>query len=537
MDTRQSRARIERGLLVLAALTVAAVTNGCRLAAQPIQIPMRDGKYLAADVYLPANTGRWPTILIQTPYDRAVYEYQLPFQADHYAFVVVDMRGYFGSVGAINPSAKPGQDGYDCVEWIAQQSWSDGKVGTWGPSALGVVQYQTAREHPPHLFAAVPQVAGFITSYANYFPNGTERKEYVDALGGGVSSLGASTILQHPMRDSWWNAVETSSDYASEIEVPMLVVGGWYDHRTDDLVASYRSLVTKSAPSVRGAHRLILGPWQHEHVDEDVAGAVTYADAAGYAAADTVAFFDQHLRGIGSGPSGERVKWYDLGNQRWEEASDWPPAQTANQVFYLGAGGALTTTAPSESMATTSFTYDPADPSPTVGGANFQEDLIPSGPQDQATVESRGDAITFTSATLASDVTLAGKASVVLYASSDRTDTDFAVRLTDVAPDGTSMLITDGVRKARFRNGVSSQQLLTPGSAYSFQVDLPATGISFKAGHQIRVVVSSSNYPRYYANRNDGGTLYDANAPYLVAQNTIFHDASHPSQLVLPIAN
>ncbi len=526
-----------RGLLALSALVLAAVTSGCRLAAQPVQIPMRDGKFLAADVYLPASTGHWPTILIQTPYDRSVYQLQLPFQADNYAFVIVDMRGYFGSVGAINPSAKPGQDGYDCVEWIAQQSWSDGKVGTWGPSALGVVQFQTAREHPPHLFAAVPQVAGFITTYGNYFPNGTERKEYVDALSGGVSSLGASTILQHPTRDGWWNAVESGSDYASELDVPMLVVGGWYDHRTDDLVSSYRSLVTKSSAAVRNEHRLLVGPWQHEHVDEDTAGAVTYADAAGIAAADTVAFFDKHLRGVGDGPSGERVKWYDLGNQRWEEATDWPPPQASNHVLYFGTGGALVATPPIESTAATGFSYDPADPSPTVGGANFQEDVMPSGPQDQATVEARGDAITFTSETLASDVTLAGKASVLLYASSDRTDTDFVVRLTDVAPDGTSMLVTDGARKGRFRNGVSQQQLLTPGSVYSFQVDLPATAITFKAGHKIRVIVSSSNYPRYYANRNDGGTLYDANAPFLVAQNTIFHDVSHPSQLVLPTAN
>ena len=162
---------------------------------------------------------------------------------------------------------------------------------------------------------------------------------------------------------------------------------------------------------------------------------------------------------------------------------------------------------------------------------------MPSGPQDQATVEARGDAITFTTAELTQDVTLAGKASVMLYASSDRTDTDFVVRLTDVAPDGTSMLVVDGARKARFRNGVTSQSLLTPGAVYSFQVDLPATATSFKAGHKIRVVITSSNYPRFYANRNDGGTLYDANAPYLVAQNTILHDATHPSQLVLPTVN
>lgn len=516
------------------AVLVLALSSACRMAPQSVQVPMRDGKSLAADVYLPSNVGTYPTILIQTPYDRSIYQAQLPFQADDYAFVIVDMRGYFGSVGAINPSAKPGQDGYDCVEWIAQQSWSDGKVGTWGPSALGVVQYQTAREKPPHLLAAVPQVAGFITTYGNYFPNGTQRKEYLDAVGAGGSNIGSGTILQHPMKDSWWGSVESTSDYGASIDIPMLVVGGWYDHRTDDVLSSFQSLTTKSGLASRPEHRLLLGPWQHEHVDEATAGAVTYADAAGVAATETVAFFDRYLRGIGDGTGSARVKWYDMGTQSWRESADWPPAGTSNRVFYLGAGGTLDAAAPTAPSASTTLSYDPQNPSPTIGGSNFQDTAMPSGPQDQATVEARGDAITFTTAELTQDVTLAGKASVMLYASSDRTDTDFVVRLTDVAPDGTSMLVVDGARKGRFRNGVTSQSLLTPGAVYSFQVDLPATAISFKAGHKIRVVVTSSNYPRYYANRNDGGTLYDTNAPYLVAQNTILHDATHPSQLVLP---
>ena len=161
--TRTPRLALRAG----AAITLLALASACRMAPQSVQIPMRVGKSLAADIYLPSNVGTYPTILVQTPYDRAVYQAQLPFQADAYAFVIVDMRGYFGSVGAINPSAKPGQDGYDCVEWIAQQSWSDGHVGTWGPSALGVSQFQTARENTPPLDAAEPQVAGFITTKRN----------------------------------------------------------------------------------------------------------------------------------------------------------------------------------------------------------------------------------------------------------------------------------------------------------------------------------------------------------------------------------
>ncbi len=520
---------------VLLATLLAATSSACHLAPTATQIPMRDGKSLAADVYLPSAEGQWPTILIQTPYDRRVYQEALPLTADNYAFVIVDMRGYFGSAGASNPAAKPGQDGYDCVEWIAQQPWSDGHVGTWGPSALGVVQFQTAKEHPPHLFAAVPQVAGYITTYNNYFPDGTLREEYVDAVSNGPSNVGTNTLLQHPVKDSWWNSVEATSDYGSSLGVPMLVVGGWYDHRTDDLLSSYQSLETKSATAVRGEHRLVMGPWQHEHVDEGTAGAVTYADAAGFAETETMEFFDYYLRGVGTGPSGNRVKWYDMGLQAWRESPDWPPAGTANRSYYMTANGTLDTAAPASSSTASVLPYDPQNPSPTIGGSNFQEDAMPSGPQDQAPVESRSDALTFTTPVLTQDVTLAGKPFVKAWAASDHTDTDFMVRLTDVAPDGTSMLVVDGARTGRFWNGVSQQQLLTPGTVYSFQIDMPTTAITFKAGHQIRVVVTSSNYPRYYANRNDGGTLYDPNAAYSVAQNQIFHDAAHPSQLVLPV--
>jgi len=521
----------------LALVSAVLSGTGCRLAAQSISIPMRDGKSLAADLYLPLGVGPWPTILLITPYDKAPYQARLPFDAESYAWVIVDARGLFGSVGAANPDASPGEDGYDCVEWIARQSWSDSHVGMWGPSALGVVQFQTAREHPPHLDAGVPMVASFATSYTNYYPGGAMRLEYVASLTlADTPGIGAQVVLAHPTEDSLWGQVETQTQYGDELGVPMLVVGGWYDHRTDDLLASYRDLVTRGLGHARAEHRLLLGPWEHDHVDEETVGALTFPNAAGVVTEASLAFFDQHLRRIGGGPSGGRARWYDMGTSEWRDSDDFPPA-SGDATLYLGAGGTLSPSAPTATSASTPLRYDPNDPSPTIGGANFSG-TVPTGPQDQAPVEARGDALVFTSAPLTTDLRVAGMPSAVVFGTSNRTDTDFMVRLTDVRPDGTSMLVTDGARKGRFVSGTApeDEKLLTPGSVYSFAIDLPPIAITFRAGHRVRVVVTSSNSPRYYPNRNDGGTLYDPDAPYKLANNTVVHDSRHLSRLVLPVA-
>ena len=525
-------------IVATVALVSTSLTGaGCRLAPQSISIPMRDGKSLAADLYLPGSVGSWPTILVITPYDKAPYQTRLPFEADDYAWVIVDARGLFGSVDAANPDATPGQDGFDCVEWIARQSWSDSHVGMWGPSALGVVQFQTAREHPPHFDAGVPMVASFATSYANYYPGGAMRLEYVASLTlADTPGLGAQVVLAHPSEDSLWGQVETRTQYGDELGVPMLVVGGWYDHRTDDLLASYGDLITHGLGHARAEHRLLLGPWEHDHVDEETVGALTVPNAAGVVAEASLAFFDQKLRGIGGGPSGGRVRWYDMGTSEWRDSDTFPPTSSTT-TFYLGAGGVLSTSAPTATSSSSPLRYDPNDPSPTIGGANFSG-TVPTGPQDQATVEARGDALVFTAAPLTADLRVAGTPSAVIFGASNRTDTDFMVRLTDVYPDGTSMLVTDGARKGRFVTGTTPEDeaLLTPGTVYSFGIELPPTAITFRAGHRLRVIVTSSNAPRYYPNRNDGGVLYDPDAPYKLANNSVFHDTKHQSRLVLPLA-
>ncbi len=204
-------------------------------------IPMRDGKKLAADIYVPNNCSNCPTILVQTPYNRLFYRLGLPLgiglgiDTIDYNIVVVDWRGFYGSSSAFVPQSSGGEDGYDVVEWIAAQSWSDGQVGTWGPSALGKVQFQTAREQPPHLVCGVPLVAGPQTNYLEYYPGGALRTEYVeqlDGLGFGISSV----VAANPFYSVLWQFTESGSFYPNEIEVPLFMIGGWYDHNVDVMV-------------------------------------------------------------------------------------------------------------------------------------------------------------------------------------------------------------------------------------------------------------------------------------------------------------
>ncbi len=543
----------------------------------PVSIPMRDGRFLAADVYLP-DTGAppYPVILIQTPYNRLLYRFgDLPLDTDDYAWVIVDWRGFWGSMGAWIPNPKYGEDGFDCVEWIASQPQCNGCIGTWGASALGVVQFQTAREHPPHLKACVPIVADSRFSYGQYYPGGVYRKEYVemlDLLGYDLSGL----ILAHPTRDWFWILSELLSDYPGEIEVPMLIEGGWYDLYTTGVLHGFRRLSEDGHPSVRDLHRLLMGPWEHSAVDRVDQGELTYPEASGAAAQAALAFLDYWVLGDGMGTAGSggtaaatargtdagdsagcetadaagpepiramdpgatgadgRVNLFDPGSRTWFGCDGWPLPGVEIHPLYLRSEGRLLTSPPPPGEASDPFPYDPRDPSPTWGGAVLSP-WMKHGPCDQREpVEARGDVLVYTTPTLPFDLALAGKTEAVLYASSDRADTDFMVRLTDVYPDGRSMLVTDAARRGRFRDGFGKEKLMEPGEIYEIRVELSELFFTFPAGHRLRIDITSSNYPRFDRNLNNGGEMY-APGDTLIATNLCYHEEAYPSRLLLPV--
>jgi len=512
-----------------------------------INIPMRDGKFLAADVYLPnSDSTPRPTILIQTPYNKNFYhglglpiEVGFNINASPFNFVIADWRCFYGSAAACTTSMNRGQDGYDCVEWIAQQTWSNDSVGTWGPSALGLIQFQTAKENPPHLTCCVPIVAGMRTDYQRYFPGGAYRTEYVqmlDALGYGLSTI----LLAHPVHDIYWTVAESTTFYPASINVPMFMIGGWYDHATEEVLESFEGIRTQSAVAVRAQQKLLMGPWTHNTTANAALniGALTYPEAQGSSDSLARKFLEYYLLNNSNGWNNRPVvEYFQMGENTWNNDASWNTTNLSNYNLYFHPDGSMDMNLPGGNLDSLLINYDPHNPSPTVGGPTLLNTLD-QGPYDQApVVESRNDLLSFTTAPLSTDVVMRGRPVAHLNVSSDRFDTDFSIRLTDVYPDGRSMLVQDGIRRMRFRNGyeVADTSVIAPGNIYSLDINLFAnSAITFLAGHQIRVDVTSSNYPRFDCNLNNGQTMYAA-GDTLTATNSVYMSSAFPSYITLQL--
>ncbi|MPM14828.1 hypothetical protein SDC9_61192 [bioreactor metagenome] len=511
-------------------------------------IQMRDGKKLAADIYLPDTSGgvTYPTILVQTPYNRLWYHFGLPLigtsiNSSPFIFVVLDWRCFYGSASACVASPDRGADGYDAVEWIASQSWSDGQVATWGPSALGRVQYMTAKKNPPHLVCAVPLVAGPQYSYQEYFPGGAARDEYIDqldALGFGMSGV----LYANPHYNLLWSYSEASNFYPDSIQIPLLMIGGWYDHNPVVMLDFFNAIRTQSPVAVRDKHKLLMGPWVHgghgaAYVGTDTAGQLSFPTAGGVSDSLAMRFLRYYLLGEANGyDTLSTIINFQMGTNEWQYIENWPQSGFDETNIYLHAGMELNSELPVAANDNLTFTYDPRDPSPTVGGPTLRADMV-QGPYDQVpVVESRGDILVFTSPELTADAAVQGYPRVVLYVSSDCKDSDFAARLTDVYPDGRSMLLVDGIRRARFREGFTTADttFMQTGGFYEVEIELNPTSHTFLAGHRIRLDISSANYPRFNNNMNDGGAMYVA-GDTTVAHNTVYCSNAYPSRLILPV--
>jgi uncharacterized protein len=514
-------------------------------------IPMRDGEFLAADYYLPAGCTSCPVILIQTPYQKNAFHSYLPLGVgtdlpnSDYAFVIVDWRGFYGSLPAATANPNRGEDGYDVIDWIAQQSWCDGNVGTWGPSALGKIQYETAREQHPNHKCAVPLVAHPVTRYEDYFPGGVYRTEYVeqlDTLGYGLSTF----LLANTVKNVSWTVAQNQTTYPALINIPFFMIGGWFDHNVDGMLDFFDLLKTQSPVAVRDKHKLLMGPWCHGGSGTASVGSLNQGDwqfptAAGMSDSLAMKFFDYYLRGMTSNEwtafdnyeSYEFETGFGMGNFDLREWTVFTPVN-----FYLKNNASLWSVPTSN--GDTTIVYDPRDPSPTVGGPTLKPSLD-QGPYDQfPIVESRNDLATFTTQNFVNvDVacSIYGKPEVHLFVSTDRKDTDFAVRLTDVdMTTGESIILADGIRRLRFRDGFTANDTSvgTPGQIYELIIDLPHISHVPTYFHEIRLDVSSSNYPRFDINLNNGGAMYTT-GDTLVATNSIYINSTYASYLTLPV--
>jgi len=511
-----------------------------------IQIPVRDSQSLAADLYANHQSIAKPVILIQTPYNKNSYRLVIPhlgvmqpfpYDSSRYNYVIVDWRGFYASSSAAVAGYDRGLDGYDVVEWIALQAWCNGKIGTWGPSALGQIQYLTAKHQPPHLMCAVPIVRDFQTKYSDYYYGGALRKEHIETLER-LGFLTVQAITSHPSYTPFWKALEALNAYEDRFTIPMLLIGGWFDHYPDDVLRAFDDLRNNSAPQVRNQHKLVFGPWLHSEVDQATQAELTYPNAENIGNDLALRFFDYYLNGAKNGyPLEPVMKYYQMGENVWRDIDNWRSRNVKTEKYYLHKGGKLRKERSEDSESFSEIIYDPHNPSPSVGGARFNpfdSSVIP-GPLDQRLlVESRNDVLIFSTQPFDDDYELSGPITVNLFLSSDRTDTDVTVRLCDVYPDGRSMIMMDGIKRMRFRDGVDKEVFMLPGNIYSASVELQNIALTLLKGHILRIIVGSADYPRFDRNLNNGGMLYSS-GDTLVATNRFYHDKNYAASVDLTL--
>lgn len=509
------------------------------------KVAMRDGVRLATDVYLPGDgTGKYPVIIARTPYGKSMGGGFAAVAARRgYAFVVQDLRGRFQSEGhhAIifgNDGWGEHQDGRDTLTWVARQPWCDGKVGSWGGSALGITQNMAAPVATDELKAQFVEVA-FSDYYSQAaYQGGAFRTQLLERWlrGTGMVEKNLETFVAHPRYDDFWKDLNSETQ-AGKVRAPAVYAGGWYDIFLQGTINSFTAVHYRGGEGAKGKCRLVIGPIGHGTFTE-----LKYpANAAQRpACADAFAWFDHILLGKENAVSKEKaVHYYVMGDptdpkapgNTWRYVDDWPPSSQPIP-YYFHPDGTLVGVKPPGGNDARTYAYDPKDPVPSVGG---QELGVPLGPMDQRRVEKRPDVLLFSTAELQEPVEVTGRITAKLFVSSDCPDTDFTVKLCDVYPDGRSMLVTDGILRARYHQSFEKESFLEPGQVYELNVDLWSTALVFNKGHRIRVAVSSSNSPRFEANPNTGKT-FRADKETRVAKNTLHLSLKYPSRIVLPVA-
>jgi len=560
---------------------------------------MRDGVTLCADVWRPNAEGRFPVLLLRTPYGKQVPQLMpnagvdaLRTVAEGYVVIVQDTRGRGASAGTWSFECE-GDDGYDSVEWAAGLPYSDGNVGMYGISYLAFAQWMAAINKPPHLKALFVQqfgtcihsfmaqggafhLGGALLWAAVQAPDSILRRaatgENVLPLLGELDVLlnslpdayarlplaGSNELISKvsPYYDDWLARLDDAAHWErtnvgsrlSEIDLPVYHLGGWYDIYNGDVPAVFSGMCREGgSDKARRSQKLLMGPWVHALFGSDyitepnmtMRASAMYCDIPGL----HIRWFDHWLKGKDTGILNEPpVRLFVMGDNTWRTENEWPLARTVWTNYYLHSDGrangrdgdgTLSPEPPAASERPDSFQYDPSNPVPSWGGPN----LLPaanSGPKEQSRIETRPDVLVYTTPPLEQDIEVTGPVTATIFAATSAVDTDWTVKLVDVYPDGSAYGVVDGIIRARYRDRLGQASLLEPGRPYEYSIDLQATSIAFKRGHRIRVQVSSSNFPRFARNTNSGGPLA-TDATLVVAQQTVLHDATHPSHVRLPV--
>jgi uncharacterized protein len=509
----------------------------------------RDGVKLAANVFLPAGAGPFPVVLSRTPYlkdalgDLAGYSAQKYTDAG-YAFVMQDVRGKGHSEGFYEAFIPDLEDGYDTVEWVAKQPWSNGRVGMVGASALGITTNLAAMGAPPHLVAAFVIVAPY-DQVLNTFPGGVLKDE--DTLGWlkgqGETPAQLDVVRGSATNSAFWNehAMTTQRKF---IRIPMYNQGAWYDIFNDGNVENFRWLQNYGSKGARGNQKLYMVPAGHGGLGGDKSDVEYNQPGALVPPAEEMRWWEYWLKGIDNGIMKEPpVTLFMMASGRKGHPSaashvfkspNWPPVNHPTP-YYLTGDMHLSTKAPTAPDAKLSYKFDPANPVKTYGGSNL---LQTAGPLDQRPIGQRQDYLRFETAALEKSVAIAGHVDMTLWAATDGLDTDFMVKLVDVYPDGYEQIILDNPIRTRYRHGRDPDDvmLMTPGKPEELHIDLWNTAFTFEKGHKIQVTVTSSNSTKFEVNPNTGEPfgVPTTTAPR-VATNTVYFDKRHPSAMILPV--
>lgn len=563
-------------------------TNEVRLE-NLVAIPMRDGVNLYADVYRPVGKGRYPVIVGRTPYSTErhatpayrypnAYEAPLFFSRRGYVFVYQDTRGRHESEGQWEPFRNEILDGYDTIEWAAEQPWSNGKVGMQGVSYEGTVQWLAAMAAPPHLVTIVPSVAS-TSIYHNWITsNGAWRLSFNLDWGairmesrvmqnllphskvGGPTTISLATILghlpitgmqslagrnaaffkdwiAHPDYDEYWQVIDAEEAF-NRIGIPVLNFGGWFDLFRQGTLHGYTGMRARGRTAIaRNGTSLVIGPWGH--FPSRRVGLLDFGEAA-FVDQNALAleWFDYWLKGIDNGV-GDRspVRVFVMGADEWRDEDDFPPARARFCKLYLHSGGRANTLLgdgrlywepPDGDPAPDRYVYDPEYPAGAGGGG--------TGGTDQRLVEERDDVLVYTSDPLTDSLEVIGPLEVTLYASSNAPDTDFVVRLVDVQLDGRAISIAEGILRARYRESTTWPTSLKPESIYPMSINLAGTAIVFRKGHRIRVDITSSAFPAFDRHPNTSHP-FGTSPEITSAVQAAYHTAQYPSHIILPVTS
>lgn len=548
-----------------------------------VAVTMRDGVKLRGTVFRPARPGRFPALLVRSPYGTALEGYERHTRVG-YVVYAQDTRGRYTSDGEHQLFSRddPGEDndGYDTVEWLATQPWCDGRVGHFGASYLGYTTWMTARSRPPHLramnaetippeladidfpwgsFRPARRIHFLLTSMApdwrrrlglppphttaesripwqeaEYRAQQMQQLPWTDVVRLLPEPLArdAAEYFAHPGRRNW----RFAETVYPRLEIPNLDVTGWYDHC---LSLAHLPAMQRLAGSelARQQTKVIIGPWNHPsrgsrrlaHVDFGPHAEVDLADLR-------LRWFDRWLKDINNGvESWPAVQYFEMGANVWREAQTWPPPARPQTWFLNGPArhqpgtltpGAVTNVAPPDHYA-----YDPREPLPTM----WTKDLI-TEVTDRSRLAHRQDALHYHSEPLRAGLTIAGDPVVELHAASSAPDTDFFVWLSDEAPDGSALEISSGMVRARHRRGLDRTDLLTPDRPVKFRLQLRPTANCFLPGHRIRIDISSSDFPNFDRNHNTGGNDL-RETKMQVAQQTVCYGDRFPTRLILPVVH